>query len=272
MRNNKKILYTLCGSLAGALGALIAEMVPEFGENVPSIVGHVSVWSAIFAAAIAVGLTAAGEIYSRRPFSIVHYRASLIAGAVAGAMAGAVAQAVYCVRSGDDFFQDVVFRSLCWALMGAVVGWRLSSPIPNLGAKRGIIAGAIGGFVGGLGFVAVCLFLPELLARTVGVSFLGLALGLAVVAIEEMTRAAQLEVIWGPKEITSVSLGAKPVLIGGGDDHVYISGVPEHALSVELTSGKVVCTEKSSGKRSDLKNGSRIKVGRVELLVRTASS
>jgi len=272
MRNNKKILYTLCGSLAGAFGALIAEMVPEFGENVPSIVGHVSVWSAIFAAAIAVGLTAAGEIYSRRPFSIVHYRASLIAGAVAGAMAGAVAQAVYCVRSGDDFFQDVVFRSLCWALMGAVVGWRLSSSIPNLGAKRGIIAGAIGGFVGGLGFVAVCLFLPELLARTVGVSFLGLALGLAVVAIEEMTRAAQLEVIWGPKEITSVSLGAKPVLIGGGDDHVYISGVPEHALSVELTSGKVVCTEKSSGKRSDLKNGSRIKVGRVELLVRTASS
>ncbi len=272
MRNNKKILFAFCGFLSGAIGAVVAELIPDFGQNIPGLVGHVAVWSAILASFIAIGLTAAGEIYNRRPFSASSYRASLLAGAVAGAIAGAVAQAVFSVRSGDDFFHDVLFRSFCWSLMGAVVGWRLSSSIPNLGSKRGLIAGAIGGFVGGLGFVGVCLIMPELLARAAGVAFLGLSLGVAVVAIEQITRDAKLEVIWGPKEITSVSLGAKPVLIGGGDDHVYIFGVPEHAISVELISGKIVCTEKLSGKKSDLKDGSRIKVGRVELIVRTASS
>jgi len=270
MRNNKKTLFIFCGFLAGVVGALVAELVPDWGNSMLGVVGSVGAWSAFSAASIAVGLTAAGQIYNRRPFSGAPYRAPLIAGAGAGAMAGAVAQAVYFINSSHGLFHDVIFRSFCWALMGAVVGWRLSSTIPNLGSKRGLIAGAVGGFVGGLGFVAVCLFLPALLARAVGVGFLGLALGLAVIVIEEMTREARLEVIWGPNESTSVSLGAKPVYIGGGDDHVYISGVPEHALSVELTANKVFCTEKASGKRSDLKDGSRIKVGRVELVVRTA--
>ena len=270
MRNNKKTLFIICGFLAGAVGAVIAELVPDWGKSKLGLVGHVAAWSAIFASSIAVGLTAAGQIYNRRPFAAATYRASLIAGAGAGVMAGAVAQAVYFASISDGLIHDVLFRSFCWALMGAVIGWRLASTIPNLGSKRGLIAGAIGGFVGGLGFVVVCFVLPELLARAVGVGFLGLALGLAVVAIEEMTREARLEVIWGPNESTSVSLGAKPVLIGGGDDHVYIAGVSEHALSVELTANKIICTEKSSGKRSDLKDGSRIKVGRVELVVRTA--
>jgi len=49
-----------------------------------------------------------------------------------------------------------------------------------------------------------------------------------------------------------------------------VAGIPEHAVSILLSSGKVVCTEKASGKQSHLKNGSRIKMGRVELVVKTA--
>ena len=110
MRNNKKLLFALSGFLAGAAGALVAELVPAFGENVVGVVGYTGVFSAIVAAAIAVGLTAAGEIYSRRPFSAASYRAAVLAGAGAGAMAGVVAQAVYFVRSGHGFFQDVLFQ------------------------------------------------------------------------------------------------------------------------------------------------------------------
>jgi len=270
MRNNKKLLFSFYGLAAGLVGAVIAELVPDFGTAGILIVGHVGAWSAVFAALIASGLTAAGESYNRRPFKATAYQSSLLAGAVAGGLAGSVAQAVYFVKSGDGFLQDVIFRALCWALMSAIIGWRLSSSIPNLGAKRGLLAGGIGGFLGGLGFVAACQFLPELLARSVGIGFLGLALGLAVVAVEALTREASLEVIWGPKEITSVGLGAKPVSIGGGDDDVYVAGIPEHAVTILLSSGKVVCTEKVSGKQSHLKNGSRIKMGRVELVVKTA--
>jgi hypothetical protein len=272
MRNNKKLLFAFYGFKAGVIGALVAELVPDIGSSALGIVGHVGAWSAVFAALIATGLTAAGETYNRRPFKASSYRSGLLSGAVAGALAGSVAQVVYFVKSGEDFLQDVIFRALCWALMGAVIGWRLSSSIPNLGAKRGLLAGGIGGFLGGLGFVTACQFLPELLARSVGIGFLGLALGLAVVAVEALTREASLEVIWGPKEITSVGLGAKPVYVGGGDDHVYVAGIPEHALSIQLASGKVICTEKSSGKQSHLKDGSRIKMGREELVVKTASA
>jgi Ca-activated chloride channel family protein len=269
MKNNKRLLFSVCGFAGGAAGALLAELVPNFGLGLVPLVANTTLWSAVGAALITVALFAAGEIYNRKKFSFGIYRKGVVAGVIAGAVGGFVAQAVYSFQGEPNFFNQVIFRSFCWAIMGGLLGWRLSAVVPNLGSSRGIIAGAIGGFVGGIGFLASSMIFAEVLGRMVGFGVLGAALGLAVVAIEEMFRAARLDVIWTPKEITSVTLGAKPVFIGGGDDHIFIDGLPQHALGVILENGKIQCIDNATGNRSDLKEGSRIQIGKVEVVVRT---
>lgn len=269
MKNNKRLLFSVCGFAGGAAGALLAELVPNFGLGLVPLVANTTLWSAVGAALITVALFAAGEIYNRKKFSFGIYRKGVVAGVIAGAVGGFVAQAVYSFQGEPNFFNQVIFRSFCWAIMGGLLGWRLSAVVPNLGSSRGIIAGAIGGFVGGIGFLASSMIFAEVLGRMVGFGVLGAALGLAVVAIEEMFRAARLDVIWAPKEITSVTLGAKPVFIGGGDDHIFIDGLPQHALGVILENGKIQCIDNATGNRSDLKEGSRIQIGKVEVVVRT---
>ena len=268
MKNNKRLLYTICGFIGGMTGAFTGELVP-YGAGLAYILIHTLVWSALGAAFLTVGLFAAGEIYNRKPFTPAVYRKGLFSGLIAGAIAGFIAQAVYSCGSGPSFFSNVIVRSLCWGLMGALLGWRLSTVVPNLGSSRGILAGAIGGFIGGIGFIITSCLLPEFLGRIVGWGILGAALGLAVVAIEEMFRTARLDVVWTPKEITTITLGSNPVYIGGGDDHIFVAGLPQHALGVILENGKVQCIDSASGKRSDLKEGSRIKIGKVEVIVRT---
>jgi hypothetical protein len=269
MKNNKRLLFSVCGFAGGAAGALLAELVPNFGLEIVPLVAYTTLWSAVAAALITVALFAAGEIYNRKRFSVGIYRKGIVSGLFAGAVGGFVAQSVFSFQGEPSFFTQVVFRSFCWAIMGGLLGWRLSAVVPNLGSKRGIIAGALGGFVGGIGFLIASSIFAEVLGRMVGFGVLGAALGLAVVAIEEMFREARLDVIWAPKEVTSITLGSKPVFIGGGDDHIFIDGLPQHALGVILDNGKIQCIDNATGNRSDLKEGSRIQIGKVEVVVRT---
>lgn len=269
MKNNKRLLFSACGFAGGATGALLAELVPNFGLGLVPLVAYTTLWSAVGATLITVALFAAGEIYNRKKFSFGIYGKGMLAGVFAGAIGGFVAQAVYSFQGEPNFFNQVIFRSFCWAIMGGLLGWRLSAVVPNLGSNRGIIAGVMGGFVGGIGFLVASSIFAEVLGRIVGFGVLGAALGLAVVTIEEMFRAARLDVIWAPKEITSVTLGPKPVFIGGGDDHIFIGGLPQHALGVILENGKIECIDNATGNRSGLKEGSRIQIGKVEVVVRT---
>jgi hypothetical protein len=97
---------------------------------------------------------------------------------------------------------------------------------------------------------------------------MGAALGLALVVAELLFRKAVLEVIWAPKEVTSVTLGAQPVYIGGGDDHIHVSGLAQHAAAVTFDQGKIEYCDGATGQKTALKSGSRIKIGTVEILVR----
>lgn len=74
--------------------------------------------------------------------------------------------------------------------MGLLLGWRLAARIPNLERNKALLAGAVGGFVGGLGFVVVSMVLPQFIGRMVGVGVLGTALGLSIVVVELWFRAA----------------------------------------------------------------------------------
>lgn len=272
MKNNKCLLFLVCGFLGGCSGTLIAELAPAFGRDFLGMALHVAVWSGATASLITAGLFAAGEVYHRKPFSTYVYRKGLVAGLLAGGMAGFVAQSVYSFSDHSDFWGGVIVRSLCWGLMGAILGWRLSSVIPNLGAVRGVLAGAFGGFFGGVSFLLISHLFPELFGRVTGMGILGAALGLAVVAIEEAFRSASLEIIWAPKEITTVTLGSSPVYLGGGDDHIFVKGLPQNALSVVLKDGQIQCANHTTGSHNVLKDGSLIKVGKIEVVVRVKTT
>jgi hypothetical protein len=269
MKNKKRLLFGVCGFAGGLTGALVSEMVPDFATGASSLVFQLSLWSAAASAMITLGLFAAGEIYNRKPFSVGIYKTGLVSGLISGAIAGFAAQSVFTLATDPGFFDQVVLRSICWAIMGSLLGWRLSSVVPNLGIARGLFAGGLGGFIGGIVFIITSYFISEVPGRMIGMGLLGASLGIAVVAIEELFRYARLDVIWAPGEVTSITLGNKPVHIGGGDDHVYIHGLPQHALAIALEGGKVQCIDSASGKRSDLKEGSTIKIGKVEVVVRT---
>jgi len=270
MRNNKNFLYAALGFAGGACGALFAELVPQTSaSSALGLVFHTGLWSAAFTAILTLGLFSAGEIYNRRRWiSPATLRKALPTGAIAGAIAGAVAQAVYSIEMESVIAQELIFKPACWGLMGGLLGWRLASAIPNLGLSRGVAGGALGGFLGGLAFVFAGVFLPETLGRMIGVGLLGAALGLAIVVIEALFREAYLEVIWAPKEVTYVTLGATPVFIGGGDDHVRVVGLPQNAASVVLNQGKIHYTDKAGGERIELKDGSKLQIGSITIVIK----
>jgi signal transduction histidine kinase len=104
-----------------------------------------------------------------------------------------------------------------------------------------IIAGAIGGFVGSVGFLIASNLFAEALGRMLGFGLIGAALGIAVVAIQEMFRSAKLEVLWAPKGEESITLGKAPVYNGVVDDHFYIHGITQNAMSIIIETGKIHC-------------------------------
>jgi len=191
-------------------------------------------------------------------------------GSTLGFLSGAVAQAAFSVQIGPAAFHAVVVRIACWGLMGALLGGLLSRPVPNLGLLRGLVAGALGGSLGGTGFLLVGQILPDAIGRLVGVGTLGLALGLAMLVVEKLFREASLEVIWAPNETTNFNLGAQAVTIGGGEDHVFVRGLPPCFASIVFTNGLIEYVEAASGQRSPLKDGSRLEIGKLNLVIHAA--
>lgn len=133
--------------------------------------------------------------------------------------------------------------------MGLLLGWRMAAKIPNL--ERSSVAGWCGRRfhrrfgLSHRGYGAARVHRTHDGGRGVGDG------ALAIVLVEQWFRVASLEVKWALKETTTVNLGSRPVMIGGGDDHVYLTGLPEHAMSVVLEQGRIFVTEVASGRRTE---------------------
>ena len=269
-RSNKPLLFGLAGFIGAAVGALIAEVVPHvhlanarMGESL-----YTGLYSGVASGVLAPFLWLAGEYYMRR--MEVHWRVlvkPIISGALAGVLAGGLAGFLYGSAYLVEYWREILLRPVCWGAMGVMLGWRLSSFSPNLGMARSLAGGAIGGVVGGVAFLFTAILFPQFLGRIIGFGVMGAALGLALVAVDSLFRDAVLEVIWARNETTRIPLGTRPVYIGGGDDHVSIGGLPEHAISLTFDKGQIRYVEKASGKKTSLKDGTRIKIGRVELVI-----
>jgi hypothetical protein len=269
------LLFGLLGLIGGIIGALIAEPIelylhPAIPRTYFILIFGVILWAGLAAALISVGLHAAIKMYSRKTiewWSLA--KKSIPAGFLAGAVSGGIAQAIFGLTLFSDVFIQELFRAICWAIFGAILGWRLSYSIPNLGVKKAVIAGLGGGFIGAIGFIIVSGLLVETLGRMLGIGILGAALGLALVIVEERYRSAYLEVHWAPNEVSKFTLGNTPVFIGGGsEDTVYVYGIPHHAMSLVYQQGEVKGIYNVTGEKKELHDGSIIKLGRVQMIVR----
>lgn len=260
MRNNKLVLFAAMGFAGGAIGSLLAEVVDNL--SFLHVIINTTLWAAVFSSVMTLGLFWAVEIYNRKPrLSTEVIKTAVFSGLVAGALGGGIAELVYRANPHSKILQ-----ASCWGIAGLLIGWRLSSAVPNLGTKRGILAGGLGGVVGGVAFITVSSLFVEIIGRLVGIGILGAALGLAIVVVEMMFREAFLEVIWAPKEKTTVTLGSRPVSIGGGDDHVHVRGLPSKAVQIAFDGGKIKYTD-HTGKKAEFKDGSKIQIGKLEIVV-----
>ena len=296
IRANKPLLFLLAGTLGGAAGSVLAEFAPGGNRSAPAIaiILTTGIWFAVVSSVLASSLFAAGEWHQRHDLRPRQLKRIVLFGALAGFASGVVAQAVFWV----DFTQFVpqrgevaeqlwvwiarlvnvllffltgrVFQAICWGLMGAVAGALLSRAVPNLSLVRGFIAGSAGGFIGGFSFIVVSEHLADAFGRLVGLGTLGFALGLAMIVVEKLFREASLEVIWAPGETTNFNLGAQAVTIGGGEDHVFVRGLPHHFASIVFANGVIEYVEAASGARTPLKDGSRLEIGKLNLVIHAA--
>jgi uncharacterized membrane protein YeaQ/YmgE (transglycosylase-associated protein family) len=274
LRTNKLAVYLLGGGFGGLTGALLAELViflrPSYYTTHLEVILYTALWFGVITSVLAAGLVIAAAWYQRRQLRPLRVANAVLFGALAGAIAGAVAEAIFQQKIGSPEFHNYVLRTFCWGLAGSLIGALLSRTIPNLGLKRGSAAGFIGGTVGGICFILVSRDLPETLGRLVGICALGVALGLAMYVVEQLFREASLEVIWAPNETTRVSLGAQPVTIGGGEDHIFVRSLPAHVSTIVFENGQIEHIETSNGKRTPLEDGSRLRIGPLYLVVHAA--
>ena len=269
---SKRILFSAMGAAGGAVGALGAQLVHAESGTILTNLFQTGAWSGISAAFIACALAWAGELYHRKEgFPAAVMWPALRAGAIAGVIAGLAGQAMFTFPIFGDSLARVAFQVACWGLMGLLIGLRFSRFIPNMSRSRASVGGGVGGILGGGLFLAVSIFVPELVGRLLGISILGAALGFSLVLAESLFRKAALEVVWAPNEKTVVTLGKDCVYLGGGDDHVFIAGLPQHAISIVVENGRILCRQQGEPLGVVLKNGSQIKVGRMLAVIRAST-
>jgi hypothetical protein len=271
---------TLIFGVSGGVGAFVGELVSEvfrlndisWGVTFWHLVLNVGIWAAFIGFGITISLNLAQGIYQKRtpPFAIL--LKTVFIGIVIGVAGGAIAQILFAFTSYISTFVEIASRVICWGILGWGLGFGASFYVPNYPVQRAMLAGLLGGVIGGTVFRATFI-LPEPLARVIGVTILGLFIGSAIAFIEEALREAWLTVVWGPKETTTISLGAKSVVFGSsrGVDvylppgHGDMKPLPVCAI-VGIEGGRVVLDDRVNGTRRELRNGETADLGRVSII------
>jgi pSer/pThr/pTyr-binding forkhead associated (FHA) protein len=183
-------------------------------------------------------------------------------------------------RSGSEFFL-VLARVIGWSLMGLMLGAGVglaSLSLPNI--LKGALGGLIGGFSGGLVFDLIgSVSQTGLFSRLIGFSVIGLAIGLFVGLVQELTKAAWLTVEAGRLKGRQFRLEGTTIGIGRAEENpVGLFGDPavqaRHAVierkgsSYILRNMAVQAGAFVNGNRVELvelKEGDTIRIGGYEL-------
>ncbi len=218
---------------------------------------------------LGAALLLAGLTHRRQALAHKSLRQVVFFGLVAGAITGGLMQALHngIADSTERMGSVVVFSS--WILASGSLGAALSRFVPNLDPLRGLIAGLIAGLVAGCcGVAAIAMGLGTyLVVSFLGYLIVGAALGLAISVVERRFREATVEVNWTPRESTRFGLGPEPLTIGGGNSHILIPNAPGQVSSIALKKGRIEHVEAGNGQRTILKDGSRLRVGGLIMVI-----
>lgn len=137
-----------------------------------------------------------------------------------------------------------------------------------------MIAGLLGGIIGGAVFLFSQIFMPVIYSHLIGVSIIGFFIGLMISFFEELLREAWLTVEYSKNEKRNISLGSKPIVLGSSplaDIYLPTKKYLPETLIFEIRNSKVIVENKINNQVFEVRNGSKIQLGSIMVIVNTRS-
>lgn len=229
-------------------------------------------WTAMLALGTGLALIIGQNRYLHRRLLTVREGAfATIGGLVVGFASGAAGQLLYAAVP-SLLALEVIGRIIAWTILGSLLAGGMAFFVPNLKLNRALLGGGLGGAAGVLGFWLAGNIFGNIVARLLGAAILGFFIGLAIALVEELAREAWLVVHWGPREESTIALGAQPVVLGSSDKaHIYLQGFTPVVATICLIGGNIEYEDKNTGQKQILRNGSKLQItGALLIEVKTA--
>lgn len=291
----------LAGLIGGALGWLPVELVSH-GHTITQVEDSWTQFAGVVSMALFWGLVggfivaAQGKTLQLTPAVTRRFLVGLVVCFLIGVPAVYYSNVVFTMilsaggwganQAGSEIYLRVA-RVIGWVLMGFICGAGVglaSGSLKDLaGSLRNIIKGAVGGwvggFVGGVAFDIIGANASGLYARLFGLCALGLAVGLLIGLVQELTKSAWLNVEAGRLRGRSFNIDRAVATLGRAEENVVglfgDSGVqPRHAV-IERHANSYVLKNLAvqqgvllNGNRiesAELSEGDRIRISDYEL-------
>jgi Ca-activated chloride channel homolog len=239
---------------------------------------RIGAWTALLALGIGLALVIGQNFYLRR--RLLTPREGLIVSLgciLVGFIAGGIGQLLYGITSDATTvinFLNIVTRIVAWSLLGILLGIGISFFIPNLKLIKASQGGLLGGAIGVIGFLFVAYYIAdEIVPRLLGAMILGFCIGIFL-GMAELARKAWLEVRWGPKDVSTITLGEQPILVGSSDKaHVYLpknQNFPMEVGTISMKGDQITFDNYMTGETQILKHGNKWTIATVTIEVKTA--
>jgi hypothetical protein len=270
MVTRKTLVFGIAGAIGGFLGTFIFDSSYSGAYSDPiEVIVAMALWGLCLGVFIVATILAAQGIYLKKAPRTAAIIKALVSGIAAGALSGALAQFIFSYTSSFSEVATWISRAFCWGILGAGLGFGVALFVPNFPKKRAVLAGFIGGFIGG--------FICNAVGGLPGSLILGFFIGLTISILEEALREAWLSIVWGPKEIRNISLGARPIRFGASPEaDVYIPDPDKNHNPIRaifrVENNKVVIEDPASGRRSEAQNDKQINMGKISVIVHVKKS
>jgi Ca-activated chloride channel family protein len=281
----ERLLPVLGERIAEATVRGLASSAAVGRSSIPRHLSITAAWTGLVACGAALSLIAGQNRYLRKPLlTLAQGTVGLAGGFLVGGLAGAVGQMLgfapqFVDAGGDTTLTRGLNTSMTaagillgWALLGGLIGRGLAAFVPNLSSTPATKGGVFGGMAAAAGFWAMSSLVGDLPGRLLGATMLGFCIGAMIALIEAATRHFYLEVRYGLRELIRVSLGEKPVTVGG-DGRICTVFAPASSRPIVfkywMAGQSVQVLDYSSERVQTVGDGDERAVGTVLLTVRS---
>jgi hypothetical protein len=162
--------------------------------------------------------------------------------------------------------------------IGALFGIVSVLYFPNYPLWRALLAGMLGGLLGGIPLVVMVSNNFSFVFVGIGMGMWGVICGFTISFVEEASRKAWLTVTWKTGKKTSVALGKTPISFGSSKEALvrlprYSFDQKSPGISAVFTmeyDGKVFVRDSVTGTLEELVNGSRVDLKAADVVVHIA--